>query len=51
MMATPPHHQMAEKALKRWEHLVVFPPILHLSPQRGDHPLVTPGSNTVWEYA
>ena len=47
--SAPPHHQVAEKALKRWEHLAVLPPILLLSHQRGDHPLVTPGPILLWE--
>ena len=40
LRAAPPHHQVAKKALKRQEHLTVPPPILYLSLQRGDHPLV-----------
>ena len=51
LRATPPHHQVAKKALKRQKHLAVPPPILYPGLQRGDHPLVALGPNTVLEYA
>ena len=45
-----PTSPSGQKGLDEMGHLAVPPPILHLSHQRGNHPLVTLGSNTVWEY-